>query len=192
VGAHPTALYRLLRLLGEFGVFAELEGRRFGLTPLSELLRGDAEGSMRGWAMMVETPWRREAWGHLLEAVRTGRPAFELAHGKPFFDYLREHPDEAAVFDLAMTGISRQVIASIVDAYDFGRFETVVDVGGGNGAPLAAILADNPGVRGVLYELRDVAARARVLIAEAGVADRCDVLTATSSSTSPRAPTHIS
>lgn len=176
VDAHPGALYRLLRLLGDAGVFAELPGRRFGLTPLSELLRSDVEGSMRGVAMMMEAPFLRDAWSHLLHAVRTGEPAFDRAHGAPLFDYLAEHPDDAAVFDQAMVGASRQLIAAILDVYDFGAFRTVVDVGGGNGAMLAMILARHPEARGVLYELPGVAARARPLLAGAGVADRCEVV----------------
>jgi SAM-dependent methyltransferase len=176
VGAHPGALRRLLRLLADFEVFAELEGGRFALTPMGELLRSDGDGSMRGLAMLLESPFLRDAWTHLIDAVRTGEPAFDRAHRRHLFDYLREHPEDAAVFDQAMIGASRQLIAAILDVYDFGRFRTVVDVGGGNGALLAMILAANPNARGILYELPDVAARARALLAEAGVAERCEVV----------------
>jgi hypothetical protein len=176
VGAHPRALHRLLRLLADFGVFEELGERRFALTPLSELLRRDQEGSMRGLVMMLEAPFIRDAWTHLIEAVTSGNAAFDHAHGKQLFDYLREHPDDAAVFDQAMVGASRQLVASILEVYDFGEYRTLVDVGGGNGALLAAILARNPGSRGVLFDLPEVAARAGGLLEAAGVADRCEVI----------------
>jgi hypothetical protein len=176
VGAHPRALHRLLRLLADFGVFEELGERRFALTPLSERMRRDQEGSMRGLVMMLEAPFIRDAWTHLIEAVRSGDAAFDHAHGKQLFDYLREHPDDAAVFDQAMVGASRQLVASILEVYDFGEYRTVVDVGGGNGALLAAILARNPGSRGVLFDLPEVAARAGGLLEAAGVTDRCEVI----------------
>lgn len=176
VGADPRALGRLLRLLADFGVFEELDGHRFALTPLSELLRRDQDGSMRALVMMLEAPFIRDAWTNLIEAVTSGNAAFDHAHGKHLFDYLREHPDDAAMFDEAMVGASRQLVASILDVYDFGDYRTIVDVGGGNGALLAAILARSPGARGVLYELPEVAARAGGLLEASGVADRCEVI----------------
>jgi hypothetical protein len=176
VGADPQALYRVLRLCANAGVFAELQGRRFGQTRLSELLRGDREDSMRGLAMLFESPFLRAAWTELHTAVRTGGRAFDRAHGIPLFDYLTEHPDDAAVFDAAMVGASRQLIAAVLDAYDFSGFRTVVDVGGGNGALLALILAGNPDARGILCDLPAVADRAPALLADAGVADRCEVV----------------
>jgi hypothetical protein len=176
VGADPQSLYRVLRLCADAGVFAELEDRRFGQTRLSELLRSDRDDSMRGIAMLFESPFLRAAWTKLLETVRTGAPAFDLAHGAPLFEYLAEHPRDAAVFDAAMVGASRQLIAAILDAYDFSSFDTVVDVGGGNGALLALILSRNPGARGVLYELPGVTERAKALLADAGVIDRCEVV----------------
>ena len=176
VGADPQALSRVLRLCADAGVFAELEDRRFGQTPLSELLRGDREDSMRGLAMLFESPFLRAAWTELHAAVRGGGRAFDRAHGVPLFDYLTEHPDDAAVFDAAMVGASRQLIAAVLDAYDFSGFDTVVDVGGGNGALLALILAGNPGARGILFDLPAVTDRAQALLADAGVADRCEVV----------------
>jgi O-methyltransferase domain/Dimerisation domain len=176
VGAHPGALYRLLRLLAGVGVFAERGDGAFALTSLGELLRSDAEGSMRDLAMVLESSFWRAAWTNLIETVRTGEAAFDHTHGQHLFDYLRDNPEDAAVFDRAMAGVARQVVAAVLDVYDFGRFRRVIDVGGGNGALLAAILARQPAARGVLYELPEVAARATGLLAASGVADRCDVV----------------
>jgi hypothetical protein len=90
VGAHRSALYRVLRALGDVGVVAELENRQFALTPLSELLRSDVPGSLRGWATMVGMPFHRYPWTDLYETVLTGESAFDRVHGTKVFDYLAE------------------------------------------------------------------------------------------------------
>jgi hypothetical protein len=173
VDAHGPTLYRLLRALADVGIVVELPDRRFALTPLGELLRTDVDGSMRGWATMIGLPFHRDAWTDLHASVRTGEPAFARVHGANLFDYLAAHPDDAAVFDAAMTSISTGFVSAIVQAYDFGRYSTVVDVGGGNGALLAAVLLANPDVRGVLVDRPDVLAGASAVLERAGVADRC-------------------
>jgi hypothetical protein len=174
VGAHAPTLYRVLRALADAEVVHELEGRRFALTSMGELLRSDVPGSMRSWAAMVGLPVQWHAVADLLRSVRTGEPAFERVHGRSLFDYLGDHPDAAELFDGAMADLSRGWIATVVGSYDFGRCRTVVDVGGGNGALLAAILTANPEIRGVLYDVPEVVAGAGRLLAEAGVGDRCD------------------
>jgi SAM-dependent methyltransferase len=176
VGAHPPTLYRLLRVLGDVGVFQELEGQRFALTPLGRLLRSDVPGSVRRWMAFAGRPLNCHALSGLLGSVRTGEPAFQAVHGRSLFDYLADHPDDAAAFDAAMTDLSRQLIAPVVEAYDFTGVRTVVDVGGGNGALLATILTANPQARGILHDLPDVVAGAKRLLAAAGVDDRCDLV----------------
>ncbi|BDH13339.1 acetylserotonin O-methyltransferase [Streptomyces hygroscopicus] len=174
VGAHAPSLYRLLRALGDFGVFAELTGRRFALTPAGELLRSDSTPSLRGLAEHFGSGFHRAAWSGLYDSVRTGEAAFERVHGAPQFDYYRSHPEEAAIFDAAMTSVASAIYATL-ESYDFGRFSTVVDVGGGNGAYLSGILASYPALRGVLFDLPDVVERSAPVLAKAGVADRCEV-----------------
>jgi O-methyltransferase domain/Dimerisation domain len=176
VGAHPGALDRLLRLLADVGVFAHAGDGCYALTPMGDLLRSDQESSLRGMVVLLESPFLRAAWTNLIESVRTGEAAFERAHGQHLFRYLRDHPDDAVTFDEAMRGISRQLTAAILDVYDFAAFGSVVDVGGGDGALLVAILARNPDTRGVLSDLPEVAARAKGLLATSGVAERCDVV----------------
>ncbi|MDQ4010420.1 MAG: methyltransferase [Actinomycetota bacterium] len=176
VGAHDSALYRLLRALGDVGVVAELENRRFALTPLGEVLRSDVPGSLRGWATMVGMPFHRYPWTDLYETVRTGESAFDRVHGSKVFDYLAEHPEDAAVFDAAMHSISTSEAASIAQAYDFARFSTIVDVGGGRGGLLAAILAANPHLQGVLFDMPAVVAGADEGISGTEVIDRCKVV----------------
>jgi hypothetical protein len=175
VGADGPTLYRLLRVLGDFGVLDELEDRHFRLTPVGDLLRSDVEGSLGGLARLFGSEYHRKGWTDLYESVRTGESAFERVYGQPQFDYLRTHPEEAALFDDAMTSVASAIYATL-EAYDFSRFGTVVDVGGGNGAYLASILRANPGVHGVLFDLPDVVDRAKPLLAKAGVADRCEII----------------
>ena len=146
------AMYRLLRALASVGVFREDEGKVFGLTELGDGLRSDADDSIADWAVFVGRRVEREAWGSLSESVRTGENAFRLAHGVDVWEYRAQHPEEGAVFDRAMSARSRVVIPSLLGAYDFGRFGTIVDVGGGNGTLLAALLDEYPQLRGVLFD----------------------------------------
>ncbi len=176
VGAHRSALYRVLRALGDVGVVAELENRQFALTPLSELLRSDVPGSLRGWATMVGMPFHRYPWTDLYETVLTGESAFDRVHGTKVFDYLAEHPEDAAIFDAAMTSISTNESVSIAKAYDFSRFNTIVDVGGGRGGLLAAILSANPHLQGVLFDVPTVVAGIDDELAAAEVVGRCQVV----------------
>src|SRR5712691_4909452 len=150
--ADPRTLYRLLRALAALGVFREEAGQRFTLTELGLPLRTDAPDSVAGWAVLIGRPYYRDAWSHLVESVRAGENAFRLAYGMSVWEYRAQHPEEGTIFDAAMASSSRLVIDSLLAAYDFGRFGTIVDVGGGNGALLAALLAKYPKLRGVLFD----------------------------------------
>ena len=174
--AHAGSLYRLLRALASVGVFSEDEGRRFSLTPMGALLQSDVPGSLRGWAMYVGRPYFQEAWGHLEHSIRTGDNAFQHVHGTDVWAYRAEHPDESAIFDFAMESLTGASNQALLDAYDFGRFETLVDVGGGNGTLLASLLREYPTMRGVLLDQPHVIANAPAVLERAGVADRCDIV----------------
>ena len=173
---HAGSLYRLLRALASVGVFHEEGGRRFSLTPMGALLRSDVPGSLRGWAMHVGRPYFQEAWSHLEHSIRTGDNAFQHVHGTDVWAYRAEHPDESAIFDLAMESQTAASNRALRDAYDFGRFGSVVDVGGGNGALLAALLGEFPAMRGVLLDQPHVVANAAAVLERAGVADRCEIV----------------
>ena len=167
-GAHPLALYRVLRALASVGVFREEADRRFALTPLGDCLRSDAPQPVAPWAAFICRPYVWQPWGHLLHSVRTGEPAFRHVHGTDAWAYRAAHPEEEALFDAAMTANSRRQAAAVLAAYDFGRFGCVVDVGGGRGALLAAILARHPNVRGVLFDQPHVVAEAEQELQAAG------------------------
>jgi hypothetical protein len=174
-GAHPESLHRLLRALASVGVFSMDEENRFGLTPVSELL---VEGprSMRSIVRhMVEPPtWK--AWGALLHSVRTGETAFDHAHGQPIFDYYAANPQSAAIFNDAMTAASAMMQDALVGARDYSAASTIVDVGGGNGALLMAILEANEGPRGIVFDQPGAISGTRHRLEEKGMAGRCEAV----------------
>src|SRR4051794_40597407 len=139
VGAHAESLYRLLRALAAVGVLHEEDGRRFALTPVGDCLRSDADEPVGGWAAFVGRPYVWRAWDGLRDAVRTGENPFERLHGVDPWTYRTRDPDEGAIFDRAMGDIARRAHRSTLAAFDFSRFGTVVDVGGGSGAVLVAL-----------------------------------------------------
>ena len=108
--------------------------------------------------------------------MRTGEPAFDHVHGVDLFDYLRRHPDEAALFDQAMTAHTAPVVRAVAAAYDFAPCATIVDVGGGRGALALGLLAAYPHLRGVVFDQPAVAAGARQAIAAAGLRGRCEAV----------------
>ena len=175
-GTRADTLHRLLRALASRGVFAETADGRFALTPVAEGLRSDAPGSLRAYAVLLGEDWVWRAWGQLSHSVRTGQSALEHAFGRDVFAYLAEHPEAASVFDAAMTSRTRQEIDAVAAAYEWPAAGTIVDVGGGQGALLAAILARGPDLQGILYDLPHVIAAARGgPIDAAGLAGRCEL-----------------
>ena len=175
VGAHGPSLYRLLRALASAGVFEEDAQGRFRNTPMSEPLRPDVPGSLRDLTLLFghETSWR--CWEAILHSVRTGECAFEHVYGERSFDYMAQRPDVAETFDRAMASASSTTNAAVIEAYDFSSLGLVVDVAGGVGAALCAILNANPRLRGVVFDQPHVAERATAYVSEQGLADRCRV-----------------
>lgn len=171
---HPRALYRLLRALASVGVFTEVEPGRFGLTELGRCLRAGSAESARSW-IAIDGLVTFRAFAEAGYSLRTGKPAFERAFGAPFFTYLEQNPELSAIFDAAMGDFSRQVSGAIVGTYAFGSARRIIDVGGGDGTLLVAILKAYPEATGVLFELPHVAEAARKPILDAGIADRCEI-----------------
>ena len=171
-GAQEDALYRALRALASLGVFREVAPRRFALTPLAELLRTDHPHSLCAMVLFqAEEVYR--AWGELLYSLRTGEPAFDHAYGMPHFDYLAQHAEASAVFNRTMSENTARSVRAVVNAYAFPASGVVVDIGGGHGAFLAAVLQAHPGLRGVLFDQPHVVADAAPTLEAAGVAARC-------------------
>jgi O-methyltransferase domain len=145
------ALYRVMRLLASEGVFREVRPRHFEGTDLSAALRSDRPGP-RDFVHMINSE-AYLAFEQLLHSVRTGEPAFDKVFRRPRFEWLSEHPEQAALFQRAMVALSQGSNEAVAEAYDFGPFTRIVDVGGGHGQLLSAILARNPHLSGVLFDL---------------------------------------
>lgn len=176
---HPRALYRVLRALASVGIFVEHDDGRFGLTPMAELLRSDRPGSLRPFAVMMGSEWVWRSWGEIMHSVTSEMPAFDKLYGAPLFDFWARNPEAARVDIEGLTSRSAGENAAIVAAYDFSKAATVVDVGGGQGSLLAAILSANPMSRGTLFDLPHVIATAAATFREAGLAGRCDLVAGT-------------
>jgi len=168
------SLYRLLRTLASVGVFREDAEGRFEQTELSECLRSSSPHSQRAVAIMMGEE-HYQAWGELLAGVRTGKCPFEIVYNQNIFDYLAERPEQAKIFDAAMTGIHGRESQAMLDVYDFSDVGLLADIGGGNGSLLAAMLQRHPGMRGLLFDLGHVAERSRRAFEAAGVAQRVRV-----------------
>jgi hypothetical protein len=175
VGANARALHRLMRALVEIGLMTEGEDGRFDLTPVGRWLQEDAPNSLRAAALCYGDAFYR-AWALLLHSVRTGETAFEKVLGMPFFDYYCANPEAGEAFNGTMATLSRVIAGAVVAAYDFSGIRTIVDIGGGHGALLAAVLKANPPMKGILFDLPVVIESARPSIEAEGLADRCELV----------------
>ncbi len=172
-GAHPAALCRALRALACKGIFTEPQPAVFALTPLAEPLRSDHALSLRETYTLLEADV--EAWAKLGQTLRTGRPAFDLAHDQGYWSYLQAHPAQSARVDRWMESVNRLHLRTLLPAYPWRELSTVVDVGGGNGAFLSGLLARHRQLRGVLFDLPHVVADAPRVLSETGTTDRCEI-----------------
>lgn len=170
--SHPPSLHRLLRFLASIGLFREEPDGRYALTDLGALLRTDVPGSMRDTAIFFASHHAQRPWERAEYSFKTGKPAFDLMYNASPWDWYASHPDDAAEFNAAMTGLSGTLHKAAAEAYDFSGIRTILDVGGGHGSLLAQILARNPAMRGILFDLPHVIAGAPRVFESAGVAGR--------------------
>jgi len=146
-GADSSSLYRVMRALASVDVFTEPAPRRFALTPMGSYLQSGVAGSLQAQLLTInELDW--QPWSHLLHSVRTGETAFDRQHGMGLFEYLERNPDVGKMFDDSMTGFVTENGMAVASGYDFSPFSTVIDVGGGRGALMTAILQVSPGTTG--------------------------------------------
>ncbi|WP_409426412.1 methyltransferase [Mycobacterium sp. SMC-11] len=172
-GTDPRATYRLMRALASQSLLKLRRDGRFALTRTGRALVSDNPNSVGPMIAFMGHPKHREHWSNLEHSVRTGETAVSKVRGMSFFEYTETDPELAQVFNDAMTGASAIAIESAVPAYDFSASKLIVDVGGGHGALLAAVLRQAPDARGVLFDLPQVVAGAGPATAE--VASRCDI-----------------
>jgi ubiquinone/menaquinone biosynthesis C-methylase UbiE len=174
--SHGPSLYRVLRTLASVGVLVEDGQRRFSLTPVGATLRTGVPGSLRAWVNVQLGDEHYRAWGRAEHSVRTGESAFDHVLGMGVWQYRAQHSEHAKLFDEAMANLTAAYHAAVVSSYSFAPFDTIVDVGGGDGGLLVAILEANPTLHGVLFDLPHVARKATRRLAEAGLTGRCEVV----------------
>jgi hypothetical protein len=174
VGADLDFLARTLRYLASEGVLDARADGSFALNERSQWLRSEIAGSLAPRAAWSGSPLSWGSWGGLLAAMRSGRSGLEAAFGKPMFEFLEQDPDSAAMFNRFMTGQTAASVAAFLAVYDFAGIGLLVDVGGNRGALLAGVLAANPAMRGILFDLPKVVAHAAPVLAD--VAERCSVV----------------
>jgi hypothetical protein len=175
--ADAPSLYRVLRALASFGVFAEQPNQVFALTPTSELLLSDSPDSLRDLAIFMGEDWHWRVWGRTLYSVRTGKAAWDQVHGQDVFPYLASNPEAARIFDDAMTSLSNLAIRAVVEGFNFGGIKTVVDVAGGHGRLLTAILDANPSMLGILFDQPHVIDAAKETLERKPARSRCELAT---------------
>jgi len=159
--ADENSLGRVLRLLAAHSIFAETAPGSFSNTELSHYLRSGVPGSLRAMARFRGTEFFYASFGQILHSVHTGDPARSKVLGMDGWEYLERNPEMARIFDDAMTDLSALIAPGIAAAYDFSKWDTIMDVGGGNGVLLAAILHEHPTLQGVLADQQHVLDRAR-------------------------------
>jgi O-methyltransferase domain/Dimerisation domain len=174
-GTNEDRLYRVLRALASVGVFTETESRTFALTPAAEVLRSDVPGSIRAMAIWMASPLHFRVYAEMMHSIKTGETTAEHVIGKPMFEYLTDDP-EGEIFNNAMTCFSKITVPAVLEAYDFSGIGTLVDVAGGHGAFLRAILSKYPEMRGIVLEMEHVAQGAKQLPENQALAHRCQFL----------------
>ncbi|GGS67286.1 methyltransferase [Streptomyces griseoviridis] len=176
-GTHAPTLGRLLRALSTFGVFRRLpDGQTYAQTPLSAVLVAEPANPESTDARFMAANWHWAAWGDLLHTVRTGESSFEKANGTSFWELTKSDPDAKQRFNAAMSAVSEAESAGIARAYGFPAGAHVVDVAGGLGSLLAAVLTEHPTVRGTLLERPEIVPLAEELLAKAGVDGRYETI----------------
>jgi ubiquinone/menaquinone biosynthesis C-methylase UbiE len=174
-GAHAPSLFRVLRALAAVDVLTQSDDNRFGNTPMSETLC-EGPASLRWFAMTELGEEHYPAWGELMHSVRTGEIAFDKAFGEPVWEFFGKNPENARIFNNAMTGMTAQAEQALHAAYKFESIRTIMDVGGGHGEFITSILERNPAMRGILFDSPQVVEGAQPKLEAAGMADRCQVI----------------
>ena len=172
---HAPTLHRLMRTLASLCVLSEDGNHRFALTPLGDALKTGAPGSARATIIALAGQWWWRGWEHFLYCLENGQTGMQKAYGMSLFAFLSKQAEEASYFNEAMIGFHGTEPTAVAAAYDFSRFQTVVDIGGGTGNLLTEILKRHPGPRGILFDLPHVKAEASAAIEAQGLSGRVTV-----------------
>lgn len=171
----PELLYRLLRFLSSLGFFVQVQPGHFQIADLGVCLLPNHPNSLRNY-LIIRAEQEYQCWTKLLDTVQTGRNAFEQVYGLERFQYFAQNPETGELFDRAMVEISALHNQAVLQAYDFSSFETVVDISGGYGIFLNAILQQHPTLRGLLFDMPHTIAKATLYLDRHNVLERCDLV----------------
>ncbi|GAA4612125.1 methyltransferase [Actinoallomurus liliacearum] len=172
-GADPAALFRLLRAAAAVGLLTMSDGKKFELTDMGGMFRTDSPVEANSLMLLNSAAPIWKAWGGLADAVRAGETAFDQAYGVGIFDHLEREPELARLFHAAMASGTRSQIPQLARHYSFPDAEHIIDIGGGNGTHIAAVLEANPRARGTVFDTASGISAAPEVLGRAGVADRC-------------------
>jgi len=175
-GTHAPSLHRLLRALASVGICNELNERSFELAPMGSFLRSNTNESLRSW-IIYWGGYEWPIWGHLLDSVKTGESAEKMLTGNNEFEHLERDPAMAEIFNQSMVELTRLVTQEVVNAYNFSGMKRIIDVGGGYGQLLSAVLKATPEASGVLFDMPHALEGAQLQIKEMGLKDRCKFVT---------------
>ena len=169
------SLTRALRALTTAGAFREVSPGVFANNPVSELFRNRA-GGLHNFALHYSSDHYVKSAAAIGHSVVTGRSATEQVFGQSFWEHMRQHPEENETFNRGLAELRGEEHQQIADAYDWTGIKKVVDVGGGIGSLLVAILENRPSIRGVLVEQPALLADADRMLTKRGVRERCELL----------------
>src|SRR5579862_3984516 len=172
---HPGSLHRLMRGLVSLGIFTQEKDDRFALNPMGYSLQSDVPASLRSMVLTLGEE-HYQAWGNLYQSVKTGEPAFNHVYKMGLFQYFAQNPSAGEMFNAAMADLTELLSFGVVLAYDFSKFSFVVDVGGGRGGLINAILMTCQKLNGVLFDTADVIEDATKVRSGVGLVKRCGAI----------------
>jgi ubiquinone/menaquinone biosynthesis C-methylase UbiE len=170
-GADWQALDRLLVALSTVGVCSRADADRYSLTEIGAALDGSAENSFKAWAIF-EGEMLSKTWNGMLETIMTGKTAAHLLGERNSFDLMARTPANVGLFNAAMADLTRFVTPDVLSAYDFGRINRLMDVGGGSGELAGAVASKYPHIRAIVFDLPRCEEAATRHLERAGVSDR--------------------
>jgi hypothetical protein len=173
--AHEESLYRMLRALAGEGIFKELSGKRFQNTRLSKVLMSKKE-SIRYYVLhhLGNNNW--DLVGDLYNSIKTGENAIQHKFHMDPFEFLAQNPDKNDIFNKAMTETAEMSGSIFVNSYDFGKYNLIIDIGGGQGHLLSQIMSRYENIKGILFDQPHVVSEATQMMQKNKVDDRCSIV----------------
>jgi hypothetical protein len=159
-GTNEYALTLAMRALVAVGLFAQTADGRYVNTSESEALRTDHPESVRYQCILFTGDYQR-VFVEILHSLQTGEPATRKVLGGTLYAFLARNPESAEVYDRAMEDLARSACTGFAKSRDFSGIDKIIDIGGGRGGLLKAVLKEHPHLQGVCFDREDVCVRAR-------------------------------